>query len=94
LFGFENLDREGWALTDALDTLLLEKGGLTAEDLQQARAVAAQKNISLGRALRQHKAITELDLLDLLADYFGHQFCKTLPRELRLTSPPVCPLAS
>ncbi len=67
-------------MTDALDTLLLEKGGLTAEDLQQARAVVAQKNISLGRALRQHKAITELDLLDLLADYFGIQFFKSLPQ--------------
>ena len=67
-------------MTDALDTLLLEKGGLTAEDLQQARAVVVQKNISLGRALRQHKAITEMDLLELLADCFGLQFCKSLPQ--------------
>ncbi|MFC1832477.1 type II secretion system ATPase GspE [Thermodesulfobacteriota bacterium] len=68
------------ALTDALDTLLLEKGGLTADDLQQARTVVAQKNISLGRALRQLKPIEELDLLDLLADYFRLQCFKSLPQ--------------
>ena len=33
-------------MTNALDTLLLEKGGLTADDLQQARAVMVQKNIA------------------------------------------------
>ena len=67
-------------MTDALDTLLIDKGGLTAEDLQQARAVVVQKNISLGRALRQLTPITELDLLELLADHFGLQFFKTLPQ--------------
>ena len=67
-------------MTDALETLLLDKGGLTADDLQQARAVMVQKNISLGRALRQLKPIKELDLLELLADYFRLQCFKSLPQ--------------
>ena len=67
-------------MSDALDTLLLEKGVLSAEELQQARSRAAQKDISLGRALLQHKAAAEHDLLELLGEYFGLELIKTLPQ--------------
>ncbi len=65
-------------MSDALDILLLEKSALTAEDLQRARSVAAQKDLSLGKALLQRKAIAELELLELLADYFGLELIKAL----------------
>ena len=67
-------------MSDALDTILLEKGLISADELQQARSSAAQKDISLGKALLQHKAAAEHDLLELLGEYFGLQLIKTLPQ--------------
>ena len=46
-------------MTDALDTLLLEKSDLTADDLQQARDFAVQTGIGLDRALLKRKAAEE-----------------------------------
>ena len=40
---------------DRLDTLLLDRDGLTAENLHQARELAERKGIGLGRALLQRK---------------------------------------
>ena len=67
-------------LNDALDILLLEKSGLTADDLQQARDLSARKGIGLGRALLQRKAAQEHELLEVLADYFQLSLSKTLPQ--------------
>ena len=67
-------------MTDALDTLLLEKSDLTADDLQQARDFAVQTGIGLGRALLKRKAAEEQELLEILAEYFQLSLSKTLPQ--------------
>ncbi len=73
---------------DRLDSLLLDRGGLTAEDLLQARELAERKGIGLGRALLQRKKAAETELLEVFADYFQLLLCKTLPQgtEVEFTS--------
>lgn len=67
-------------MTRDLDTLLLEKGGIPLDDLQRARASAAEKKVSLTRALIKQKAIVEKDLLEVLSDYLSLDFQATLPQ--------------
>ena len=67
-------------MTDVLDTVLLEKSGLTTADLHQARLTAGQKGIGLGRALLQRKAAAEQALLEAAAEYFRLPLCTTLPQ--------------
>ena len=67
-------------MTSALDSLLLERGGLSEEDLQQARSVAEQQGIGLGRALLQRKNAAEQRLLETLADFFQLDYHKSLPQ--------------
>ena len=63
-----------------LDTLLLEKGGIASNELQQARTAVEEKDISLARALITQKAIPEKDLLELLANYFRLDLHLALPQ--------------
>ena len=63
-----------------IDKLLIDKSGLTENDLQQARAAAEQKSLGLVRILVRQKLLPEIDLLKLLADIFRLDFVATLPQ--------------
>jgi hypothetical protein len=67
-------------VTEVLDTVLLEKSGLSADDLHQARLTAGQKGIGLGRALLQRKAAAEEAVLEAAAEYFRLPLHTTLPQ--------------
>ena len=80
-------------MTDALDTLLLEKSDLTADDLQQARDFAVQTGIGLGRAILKRKTAEEQELLEILAEYFQLSLSKTLPQGTDIEFTTGCPSA-
>jgi type IV pilus assembly protein PilB len=57
-----------------LDELLLARGLVTREQLEEARQQAEQKGRSLGRTLIEMKFVTEAGLVSVLADQLGLEF--------------------
>ncbi len=67
----------------SLDEILLSEYQVPAEVLAEARRLVTDKACSLGDALAQKKAVTEVQYLKALGDYYGLPVMTSLPREPR-----------